>query len=419
MPIGQAEALRAAVDGRTGRPLDLASWQDYLAGLGLDPSAVTRAGGRMVAGPARPIAALALRLGLGQAFLDTPHTRQILTNLGVDPGLAPIVARRLRRLDDWRPVWQDLAAPILRRAEQARLSGATAVAIEAIHTALTLLGLAYGGDGYYIFTPYAEQRAVLAVRRQLHGHLRALTGARVQRLTVVHARGATTGLLHLPSEGTGPFPTVLGLHPLAGDKDDFDTALARFRLAGFATCVIDLPAHGDLFDDQRLRADDEGVATAALDHLAGRPDVDPRRLAVLGGSLGALFALRTAAASPRVAAVVAYASPFDVGSGIDLSVPGIRANFATVVGARPGEALSLLTHDFHLHTILEQISCPVMLVHGTADHICDFTATYEIARRVRTDVTVWPMVGGDHEVANPGAPQLSDPAITWLQRVMG
>ncbi|HRE29802.1 MAG TPA: hypothetical protein PK954_24380, partial [Anaerolineales bacterium] len=254
MPIGQAEALRAAVDGRTGRPLDLASWQDYLAGLGLDPSAVTRAGGRMVAGPARPIAALALRLGLGQAFLDTPHTRQILTNLGVDPGLAPIVARRLRRLDDWRPVWQDLAAPILRRAEQARLSGATAVAIEAIHTALTLLGLAYGGDGYYIFTPYAEQRAVLAVRRQLHGHLRALTGARVQRLTIVHARGATTGLLHLPSEGTGPFPTVLGLHPLAGDKDDFDTALARFRLAGFATCVIDLPAHGDLFDDQRLRA---------------------------------------------------------------------------------------------------------------------------------------------------------------------
>ncbi len=407
-----------AVDGRSGRSLDLGSWGGYLASLGLPAGDVTRAGGRMIAGPPRNIADLTLRLGLGRLFLDTPHTRLILSNLGVDQALAPLVARRMRRLDDWRRVWQDLAAPHLRAIEQRLADGDRVAALSAIHTALALLGLAYSGDGYYIFTPYAQQSNVVAVRERLYAQLRSLTGARVTRLTIVHARGVTTGLLHLPPNASGPLPVVLGVHQLAGDKDDFDVALARFREAGFATCTIDLPAHGTQFDGPRLRADDEQVAVAALDHLATRPEIDHRRMAVLGGSLGALFALRTAAASPRPAAAVAYASPFDIGSGIDLSVPGIQTNMRHVTGAPAGQPLSYRMHDFHLHTALARVQCPVLVVHGTHDHICDFTASYEIARRVRSSVTVWPLIGADHEAASPATSQLADPAIDWLRRIL-
>jgi len=153
-----------AVDGRSGRSLDLGSWGGYLASLGLPAGDVTRAGGRMIAGPPRNIADLTLRLGLGRLFLDTPHTRLILSNLGVDQALAPLVARRMRRLDDWRRVWQDLAAPHLRAIEQRLADGDRVAALSAIHTALALLGLAYSGDGYYIFTPYAQQSNVVAVR---------------------------------------------------------------------------------------------------------------------------------------------------------------------------------------------------------------------------------------------------------------
>lgn len=408
----------AARDGRTGQPLDLSSWPAYLASLDLAAADVTRTGGRMIAGPPRSVADLALRFGMGGVFLDTPHTRLILTNLGIDPGLAPIVARRMRRLNDWRAVWLDLAAPHLRDVERALAAGADAEALRSIGVALALLGLAYGGDGYYVFTPYAEQRSAIVVRERLYAHMRALTGAHVEPLTIVHARGVTSGMLHLPPDRRGPVPVILGLHQLAGDKDDFDVALGRFREAGFATCTIDLPAHGSQFDGPRLRAEDQQVAVAALDHLAGRPEIDRRRIVVLGGSLGALFALRTAAASPRVAAAVAYASPFDVGSGIDLSVPGIQSNFRFVIGAPAGEPLGFWTHDFHLHTTIGRIGCPVLLMHGTRDHICDFTATFEIARRVRSAVTVWPLIGADHEAASPGTPQLADPAIAWLRQTL-
>ncbi len=409
--------LQPAIDGRTGRALDLSGWGAYLASLDLDPADVTRAGGRMIAGPPRRLADLALRLGLGRFFLDTAHTRLILSNVGVDPALAPVVAHRLRRLDDWRGVWQDLAAPYLRQVEQALRTGERDTALAALNQALTLLGLAYSGDGYYLFTPYAQQRSMVAVRQRLYAQLRDLTNARVEPLTIVHGRGVTSGLLHLPAEVSGPLPVILGVHQLAGDKDDFDVALSQFRAAGFATCTIDLPGHGTLFDGPRLGADDYEVAVAALDHLATRPEIDARRMVVLGGSLGGLFALRTASASPRAAAVVAYAAPFDIGSGIDLSVPGIQTNFRFVIGAAAGEPLGFRTHDFHLHTAVPRIRCPIMIVHGTRDHICDFTATYEIARRARAPVTVWPLIGADHEAASPATPQLAGPAIEWLTRL--
>ena len=96
---------------------------------------------------------------------------------GIDPGLAPIVARRMRRLNDWRAVWLDLAAPHLRDVERALAAGADAEALRSIGVALALLGLAYGGDGYYVFTPYAEQRSAIVVRERLYAHMRALTGA--------------------------------------------------------------------------------------------------------------------------------------------------------------------------------------------------------------------------------------------------
>lgn len=402
--------------------LNTATFPEYLRSLGLTGPVTTQAG-VMVAGPPPGLAEFGLRLGLGPAFLNTPQTRSILANLDLDPALMGVVARRLRSLSRWRTVWEDAAAPYLKAVEQALADGDPAGAGRAIRTALTLLNLAYGGDGHYFHTPLSERRRILPVQQRLHARLRAITGDRIERLAVTHARGVTPGLLHLPPHARGRVPAVLGIHQLSGNKDDFDVTLAPFRAAGFATFCVDLPAHGENFEGPRLQADDEQVAWAALQVLAGRPEVDPERLGVLGGSLGAFLALRTAALAGRsnggglsLRACVAYASPFDIGYGIRFAVRGIRENFAWVVGARTPRELLGRTEPFHLRHGLEQIACPVLVVHGTQDHICDFTASYEIARRVRAPLAVHPLVGADHEVAMPYAAHLAAPGIAWLQQ---
>lgn len=401
-----------------GAILNTTSFPAFLKSLNVD-GPVTVRGGAMLAGPPVRLAEWSLRLGLGAIFLNTPKARSIVANLGLDPALMTIVARRLRSFRSWRPLWEDLAAPALKAVVVARARGDRVAAAEAIRVALLMLGLAYGGDGYYVNTLLPDRRPIWPVLARLRAQWRELQGERAEVVSVPHARGATTGLFQMPPQAAGRVPALLGLHQLAGDHDDFALTLAPFRAAGFATLTIDLPAHGANFSGPRLQPDDELVALAALETLAGRPEVDPDRLGVIGGSLGAFFALRTAAAAPgagvRLKACVAYASPFDIGLGIPDAVPGIRENFAWVVGARTYAETLALGRPFHLRTGLHRITCPLLLVHGQQDHICDFTAPYEIARRVTAPLTIVPLPGVDHEAAVPSAPHLAGPGIAWLK----
>jgi pimeloyl-ACP methyl ester carboxylesterase len=210
----------------------------------------------------------------------------------------------------------------------------------------------------------------------------------------------------------------VALHGASGDKDSFDFVLAPFRQAGYATFCVDLPAHGESFDGPRLKPDDEVMGAAALDLLAGHPEIDPQRLGVMGGSLGAFFAQRTAAASPRARACLAFASPFDIGGGFPHAVHGIQDNFAAIIGAPSIRAAHALSKPFHLRDTVEKIRCPLALVHGTQDHICDFTVPFEVARRARAPLRIMPIRGADHEVALPASPAVAGPGVAWLKEVL-
>jgi dipeptidyl aminopeptidase/acylaminoacyl peptidase len=342
-----------------------------------------------------------------------------MANLGIAPELTAQAARRLNARGAWRGVWEDLAAPQLTRMEEALTRKEKLQAVQAAQAALALLGMAYGGDGYYFATHMRERRKILPTTQRLYAVLRQATGERVERVSVTHAHGTTTGLLHFPPiSGSAPnrWPALVGLHPVAGDKDSFDLALTLYRAAGYVTLCVDMPAHGENFDGPRLRVDDEAVGLAALEWLAAHPEIDAGRLGVTGGSLGAFFALRTAAASPRVKACLVHASPFDIGASLHRAVPGIQDHIAWVIGAASRPAAYRMARPFHLHDVIGQITCPTAAVHGTQDHICDFTAAYAIARGIKAPFTLYPLVGVDHEAALPATPALATPGLAWLKQ---
>jgi alpha-beta hydrolase superfamily lysophospholipase len=409
-----------AFDARTGTPLDLTSWDTFLRSLSVRPDQVAAVGGQLIPGPPKALADVILRLGFGGTFLDSPRTRDILSGMGLDPRLAAIAGQRLRGLADWRGFWEDMASPHLRRVDVALRAGARGTAADEIVTALTLLDLAYGGDGFYVHTPVVQRRRLLATRRRLYAQLRAVLGEPVDMLAFDTERGPMTGVFHAPDRGVGPWPTLLGLHPLNGDKESYDVTLGVFRKAGFATFTIDFPAHGEHFAGPRLEPTDECVALGALEALTAYRAVDPDRLYVLGG----FFALRTAGAdgraAPRLSGCVAYAAPFDIGGGIDLTVMGVRHNFAHMIGEEDLRRLPHSAEAFHLYTVLASAQCPVLLVHGTQDHVADFSSVFQIARRItHAPVYVYPLVGIDHEAASPSTAALAQPAIDWLANRLG
>jgi pimeloyl-ACP methyl ester carboxylesterase len=404
-------------------PLDTSSFPAYLRSLNIT-TPVTARGGQMIPGPPVPFFELALRLGLGALILDTPQNRSILARINVPPETLAYVSPRLRSRHQWRAEWEALAGPHLAAADGAAAKDDRENAVREIRAALALLVVAYSGDGYYIHLPMRDRREIMPTLQRLYAMLNTMTGERVERVSFDHPRGSTAGLLHFPkgnSESAGGakrYPVLLAIHPLASDKESFDHALGLFREAGYATFCIDLPAHGDSFDGPRLKPDDELVGAAAVEALAAHPEIDPDRLGAMGGSLGAFYALRTAALSPRVKACLAFASPFDAGKGLPESVPGIQEHFAHVIGAPTIKESFILAKPFHLRDVLGNIKCPVALVCGTQDHICDFTASYQIARRVRGPLSVFPLVGADHEVSSPSTPELAGAGVGWLRGVL-
>jgi pimeloyl-ACP methyl ester carboxylesterase len=122
-----------------------------------------------------------------------------------------------------------------------------------------------------------------------------LTGStRPPRTEAVRLPGGGAATLWRDSD-RGPHPGLVLVHGLTPEgKDDPRVAWAAGLLArgGFVVIVPDLPE----LRRQRLRPDDAGVVSAALQRLADEPDVRGQPLTLLGVSVGVRHALAAAAA---------------------------------------------------------------------------------------------------------------------------
>lgn len=105
-------------------------------------------------------------------------------------------------------------------------------------------------------------------------------------------------------------PAVITTHGYSANRSDIIERTVAVARAGFVAFSFDWRASGEseggictggLSEQSDLRA--------ALDIVAGLPEIDPDRIAIYGFSIGAVISIIVAAADPRIRAVVAD-SPF-------------------------------------------------------------------------------------------------------------
>ncbi|MEW6452945.1 MAG: alpha/beta hydrolase [Pseudomonadota bacterium] len=149
---------------------------------------------------------------------------------------------------------------------------------------------------------------------------------------------------------------------------------------GIACLIVDGPGNGESvrFRDLPLIAETEKYGAAAYEYLAGRKEVDPKRIGVMAISLGGYYAPRAASLEPRYAACIAWGAQWDYyetwrrrfelldsGKVPSLSVPPEHLMWIFGVKSRD-EAMKKL-EGFRLDGIVQKMKCPFLLLHGAGD----------------------------------------------------
>ncbi len=194
--------------------------------------------------------------------------------------------------------------------------------------------------------------------------------------------GTTLPAWFLKADVQGPAPTAVMFDGLDNAKEmSVLFGGVEFSKRGIHTLAIDGPGQGEALRLQGIpsRYDYEVPARAAYEYLLKRPEVDAKRVAVAGFSMGGYYAPRAAAMEPRFAACVAWGGHWDYHEswvrrrkimqtgGTKLSAPQFQLPW--VLGMPDMDACMKKLENYRLESVAGKITCPFYCIHGANDNI--------------------------------------------------
>jgi hypothetical protein len=195
-------------------------------------------------------------------------------------------------------------------------------------------------------------------------------------------------------------PTILFFYGNGMCMADAIVEFDNLRRLGANVMIVDYVGYGM----SSGRPSEQGcyaTADAAWDHLVARADVDPKRITVMGWSLGAATAIDLASRQPAAALVAcsAFTSVSDMARRA-FSLPLLPTGW-------------LVQHHFENLPKIGQVRCPILLAHGRRDSIIPVDMSFSLAAAAgdrlvahevydRADHNDFFEVGGDRLYASIG-----------------
>ena len=307
-----------------------------------------------------------------QAAIDNWAARFIAN--GVDYNDFVRTTAGLERWDDWLDAWTQTAEVHLALAHEWEAAGRERSAGEAYVRAAVCLHFAK-----FVWVVDAErnrattQRAVAALYA---AHRLLDPGA--QRVEAPLDGHAVVGNLRRPTGVARP-PLVVLIPGLDSTKEEFFGWENVFLARGMATLSLDGPGQGETGFALRIRPDYEVAVAAILDALEDRDDLDLRRVAAVGVSMGGYYAPRAGAFEPRLKAVAGVSGPYDMGANWDGLPPLTRATLAHHTGAADDDEARAKASELSLDGVLGGLTQPALIVTGRLDRLIPWQETKRIA----------------------------------------
>jgi 2,6-dihydroxypseudooxynicotine hydrolase len=206
------------------------------------------------------------------------------------------------------------------------------------------------------------------------------------------------GYLRLPPASSARVPVMVILGGLESTKEESYLFENRCLARGLATCTFDGPGQGELYFQAKMRADFHRFASAVVDWLQARPEIDIGRLGLIGRSLGGFYALQCAAEDPRFRLCIAWGVLFDLSYYDTMGEPS-ALGFAYVAGyADRASAAAYLKRTLNLAGIAERVRIPVYALHGARDTLIPPSQVDKLRAALagNPDVTFDMPADGDH-----------------------
>jgi pimeloyl-ACP methyl ester carboxylesterase len=393
-------------------------------------------------------------------FKDELFDAQLLRALshadygGAEVGECLATARRVTEPspDSWFQAWQRTAERVYQAAEACLAAGHGVSAQEAFLRASNYFRTAY----IFLMGSPVDPRLVEAFERQSAAFRRAaaLFTPPAEAITIPYAATSLPGYFFRVDDSGERRPTliVVGGYDSTAEELYFLNAAAAVR-RGYNCLVFDGPGQGAALVRQGLvfRPDWENVVSPVVDYALARPEVDPRRLALMGVSFGGYLAPRAASREPRLAACMADPGEYDLMAAVQARLPAVlarqvpdgvglgRAALGLVlsrVSQHPtrgwgmrrgmwvhGAATPLeyvrLTRDYTLRGLAEQIRCPTLVCYAEHDDIAaQARQLYENLRCAKDFVSFTSDEGaGEHcEMGNRSL--FHQRAFDWLDQIL-
>lgn len=222
-------------------------------------------------------------------------------------------------------------------------------------------------------------------------------------------------LLSVPKGVNNP-PVVIVLPGLDSTKETRHQSRGPWLRRGVAVLSVDGPGQGESSQWSVIRPDYEVAVAGMIDWIEQRTDLDASRVGLFGTSLAGYYAPRAAAFEKRIVAAVGNCGPFNWSECFDLLPQVTKEAYVHYSGSANKTEARAKAKKLSLEGVASQITCPLLIVHGTDDPFIPWEQGQRIANEAGGEFLL--VEGGTHGVNNkPHAWQ--NYAIDWMTKHLG
>ena len=198
-------------------------------------------------------------------------------------------------------------------------------------------------------------------------------------------------------------PAILFLPGMDMTKEAIPNPLANsFARRGFHVLSIDGPGQGiSNLRKIRVTADNyERAASAAIDWLVSRSEVDHDNIVIVGISFGCHWGVRVAAVDKRVRALATtYAVVGPKKAIFGEASPRFKQMFMYMAGQTDEADFDAMAEKMDTAGFAERIKCPTLLTMGEYDPLCHLEAAEDFFKELKCPKELWVLENEFHRIS--------------------